>query len=775
VARLAIHVFGPLEIKLDGKPMPSLESDKVRALLVFLAVVGARPHRREKLAALLWPDWPERAARANLRRALANLRKALNDSDAVQPFLFITWQTIQFNRDSDVWVDANAFADLLSSGSLRNRPHDVPTDLQTIRRLEDAVELYRGEFLEGFSLADCADFDEWAMFEQEQIHRQIMDTLCHLCGWYEDRGEWKQALHYAWRQLELDPWRETAHRQVIRLLAHSGQRSAALVQYRVCCQELKEELGVKPEVETVQLYERIRDGMSAPPTALPDAVWHPSCTPKLPAFLVEDEEERHIRPVFVARERELERLDLLLEKAIDGQGQIVFVVGGPGRGKTALLGEFARRAMYIHPNLLVARGTCSAYSGVGDPYLPFRDILSLLTGDVKAQWKAGTISQEHARRLWSALPLSTQLLLKHGPQVIRTLMSGAALMSRAIAAAPAGTQWLRQLKEHVERQECQAERAVQIHLFQQVFDVFHYLAEAHPLLLILDDLQWIDTASTCLLFHLGRRMVGSRILVAGAYRSDELGPGHFGASPMQPVSEEQQHHPLERVVGEFKRRFGDVWMDLAAVSESEARQFVDAFLDAESNRLGDEFRESLLKRAGGHPLFTIEILRAMRGRGDLRLDEEGYWIEGPALDWQTLPARIEGAIEERVTRLGDDLREILTVASVEGEEFHVAVPARVLGLDQRQLMHKLSVELEKRYRLVRERKMQTMGPNCLIRFRFAHALFRQYLYNQLGEGERMLLHLQIASIVEELYKRNTQETAVQLSYHFAGDPERERY
>jgi DNA-binding SARP family transcriptional activator len=777
IARLSIRLLGRLEIQLDKKPLSGLESDKVRALLAFLAVSKALPHRREKLATLLWSDWPEKSARANLRRALANLRKALGDREATRPFLLVTRQTIQFDPSSDAWVDVIAFTDLLSSGFPQpsDWARDPPVDPQTIRRLENAVELYRGEFLEGFSLADSPAFDEWVVFQQEQLHREVIDALRFLSDWYEDRSDWEAALQYAWRQVELDPWRESGHRQVMRLLAYSGQRSAALAQYVACCQLLDEELGVSPEEDTVRLYGRIRDGKLETPAAIAATTWKPEVTPRLPAFLLEDKDVGDSPPVFVAHEREMAQLDHFLRQAIGGQGQVVFITGGPGRGKTALIGEFAGRAMDTHSDLLVARGKCNAYVGLGDPYLPFREILAMLTGDVEAPWKAGIIGYEHARRLWKALPLVVQTLLRRGSQAILVLLSGAELLSRTAAAMPAGDPWLHRLKERVQRQDTQVKESEQSYLFQQVANALHDLAEVHPLLLILDDLQWIDTHSAGLLFHLGRRLGGSRILIAGAYRPEELTPGHLVAAPMQSGSGEQQSHPLEKLLGEFKRRFGDVWIDLAAVSEPEARHFVDTFLDTEPNHLKEGFRESLFRQTGGHPLFTIETLRAMQTRGDLLRDSDGCWVEGSLLDWKTLPARAEGVIEERIARLDDDLREILTVASVEGEEFTAAILAKVLDLDRRQLLHKLSGELEKRHRLVQQLAVQMVGPHRLVRYRFAHPLVQQYLYNQLGEGERLLLHHEIAGIVEALQEGVAEEIAAQLAYNYAGDAELQRY
>jgi predicted ATPase len=479
-----------------------------------------------------------------------------------------------------------------------------------------------------------------------------------------------------------------------------------------------------------------------------------------PAFLTEAGERRIERPVFVARERELARLDRILEQALAGQGRVAFVTGGPGRGKTALLDEFARRAMEAHAGLLVASGNCNAYSGVGDPYLPFRDVLGQLTGDIEARWAAGTISQDHALRLWDALPLTVQALVDHGPHVVPALVPGPALLSRANAAAPAGAPWLERLQERVEQQPAHSDGLEQSHLFQQVTHVLRALAEVHPLLLILDDLQWVDTASAGLLFHLGRRLEGSRILVAGTYRPEEVALGRQGG-----------RHPLEGMLAESKRAFGDVWLDLAEVQEPEGQRFVEALLATEPNRLGEGFREALLGHTGGHPLFTVELLRTLQERGDLVQDESGCWVEGATLHWETLPARVEGVIEARIGRLEEELRETLSVASVEGEEFTAQVVARVQELSQRQALRQLSGELGKRHRLVREQPALRVDGRRLSRYRFAHALFQQYLYGDLSDGERALLHGEVAAALEELYEGRLEEAAVRLAWHLseAGD------
>ncbi|MFQ5858480.1 MAG: AAA family ATPase [Anaerolineae bacterium] len=122
--------------------------------------------------------------------------------------------------------------------------------------------------------------------------------------------------------------------------------------------------------------------------------------------------------VFVARERELSQLQSFLDTALAGHGQVCFVTGEAGAGKTALLTEFARRAQDAHADLLVAIGDCNAQTGIGDPYLPFREVLGLLTGDVEARLAQGAITQENAGRLWDFLCASGPVLGNLEPELI---------------------------------------------------------------------------------------------------------------------------------------------------------------------------------------------------------------------------------------------------------------------------------------------------------------------------------------------------------------------
>jgi len=563
----------------------------------------------------------------------------------------------------------------------------------------------------------------------------------------------------------------------MRLLAGSGRRAEALYQYEAHRHALAEELGVEPDPETTRLCKQIRNGELELQTVASARDRQPQAAPQLPGFL-EQETDVVDPPVFVARERELARLSAFLDQALSGHGQVVFVTGGPGRGKTALLTRFGRQAMEAHPGLLVASGNCNAYSDIGDPYLPFREIMAMLTGDVEARWLAGAVSTKQARRLWNALPWAIQSLLHHGPHITGPLVAGQALLSRAAlwsataAGGPQSAAWLHQLRRRVEQGQANPEGTGQTRLFQQVTNVLWSIAEAHPLLLVLDDLQWADTASVSLLFHLGRRLEGMRILIAGAYRVEEVTPGRLSTR-----TEQTEQHPLEKVLIEFKRTFGGVWLDLAETGEAERRHFVDALLETEPNRLGEEFRNELANRAGGHPLFTVELVRAMQARGDLVQDGAGFWTQGPVLDWETLPVRVEGAIEARIRQLEPELREILSVASIEGEDFAVQVLAQLLGVEESRLLGLLAQDLTRRHRLVTEQAEVRIGLNRIYRFRFGHALIQNYLYRQFSPGERQQLHGKVAAAIESCCGDRLDEFAVQLAHHHdrAGNDSRALY
>jgi DNA-binding SARP family transcriptional activator len=196
VAHLSLSMLGPFQVTLHGRPVTGFESNKVRALLAYLAVETSHPHPRTVLAGLLWPDRPDPAAFANLRNALANLRTAIGDREATPSYLLITRETVQFNPAGDHWLDVAAFRALVET---------TETDQPVHERLEEAVALYRGDFLAGFTVRDSPEFENWALIIRERLQREVLDALRRLVAHHEGNGDIARAKEIAWRWIALAP------------------------------------------------------------------------------------------------------------------------------------------------------------------------------------------------------------------------------------------------------------------------------------------------------------------------------------------------------------------------------------------------------------------------------------------------------------------------------------------------------------------------------------------------------------------------------------------
>ncbi len=258
MAELSIVTLGSLRVTLQGELLTGFRTDKERALLVYFAIEAGRPHRREALAGLLWPESPEARARHTLSQALTDLRHLLGERHQIRSltpvFLATTRHSVALGAAREVWVDVRTF-DALSRPEIAGAGGDGAHE-----RLRQAVMLYQGGFLEGFSIPDAPAFEEWQLLQRERLRRQVLELLARLVEHYTETAAYDDALRYAWRQLKLEPWSERVHRDVIRLLALAGQRGAALRQGEVCVRILAEELGVEPSGSTLALIRSVRAG-----------------------------------------------------------------------------------------------------------------------------------------------------------------------------------------------------------------------------------------------------------------------------------------------------------------------------------------------------------------------------------------------------------------------------------------------------------------------------------------------------------------------------------
>jgi DNA-binding SARP family transcriptional activator/predicted ATPase len=750
---LEVRLLGQFKVELDNHAI-EISSRPAQSLFAYLILNPGTEHRREKLAGLFWPDSSESNARNNLRQALWRVRKALREEEGAEGgFIRSDSFSLAFNPQSEYWLDA---AVLEKDPSPENATKD----------LIELVSLYEGELLPGF-------YDDWVVLEREHLQASFERMMQRLMEGLVREKRWHEVLEWGERWIALGQVPELAFRAL--MIAHGGlgdTSNVALV-YQRCKDALEVELGVEPSEDTKTVYERLSSGEkffklypfdeSEKALEVDEIAAVPK--PSLPAFFKRVQGRDVKEEVFVARERELDRLESFLQGMLEGQGKVVFVTGDAGSGKTALIHEFARRAQGANPDLLVTFGDCNTLTGIGDPYLPFSESLGLLCGDLEAELESGLLSVEQAQRLWNNLPLVIQSIVKTGPDLINSFISGTALIDCGKAYNPENTGWLQPLMDLLDHRRIRLAGTgpEQKDLFNQYTKVYQAIANERPLLLLLDDLQWADLGSISLLFHLGRRLEENRILIVGAFRPVEI-----------TASTEGDPHPLGKVVSEFKRTFGDIQVDLSAIEQEEGRMFVEGLLDSEPNQLEEPFRKALFSRTGGHPLFTIELLRAMEGRGDIIKDQQGQWIESRSLDWDRLPAKVEGVIEERIGRLSEEQQRLLTIASVEGEEFTAEVLAGVLGLEVKDVLEDLSHELDRRHRLVLAQGVRRLGEEKLSLYRFRHTLFEKHLYNQLDPVERVNLHEEIGNLLERLHGMQLDEVAGVLARHFneAGIPDK---
>lgn len=345
-----IRLLGSIQIEKEGVSIRDFESRKTLALLGYL-VRQEQPTSRSHLAGLFWGDKPEASGRRNLSRELSNLSSRLPNCFQAD------YHTIQFQPTAACWVDTLAFKELVKVEAVppvsiepvgavpagqpflsMADPADTPEVSNTqISNLAKAVALYRGEFMAGFYLDDCPEFETWLVREQEAWRQHITGILDCLTVYYGLRHQYNEAHSYVKRWLELEPWQEEAHRYMMILLARMGKRGDALVQYETCRRILAEELAVEPEAETVALYEQIRTGewegeraveistlLATPRTPPPNL---PPCPYRgLFAFREAD------APFFFGREAFTARL----VEAVHRQ-PLTVVIGPSGSGKTSIV------------------------------------------------------------------------------------------------------------------------------------------------------------------------------------------------------------------------------------------------------------------------------------------------------------------------------------------------------------------------------------------------------------------------------------------------------
>ncbi len=247
---LTIRLFGKFSAERDGQRLTGIDAGKLQELFCYLLLNRARPHSREVLAAMLWGDSPTAQSKKYLRQALWQLQTVLGLSERKlrNRLLVIDSDWVNVNSEANYWFDVREFERSFGEAQGIRGQHFEP---DTAAKVAKAVDLYRGELLEG-----C--YDDWCLVERERLQNMYLMMLDKLMAHSEAAEQYDNGIGYGARILGCDRAREHTHRRLMRIYYLAGDRTSALRQYDRCVAALREELGVKPARKTSQLFEQIR-------------------------------------------------------------------------------------------------------------------------------------------------------------------------------------------------------------------------------------------------------------------------------------------------------------------------------------------------------------------------------------------------------------------------------------------------------------------------------------------------------------------------------------
>lgn len=634
MARLEIRLLGQLEVRRDGQPL-DFPTHKVKELLAYLVTHRDRAHPRTVLANLLWPDADEDRGRTNLRKALSLLRRILGP-DGTQ-WLICSGGAARFTTAGDCWLDVEEFERLIADGTKHKNPQSF----------ERAIALYRGP-----PFPDI--YEDWAIAESERLQSLYLDALEQLAEIYQGQHDLQKAISIWTKVLPTVPWHERAHRELMTLYALSGDRTAALRQYREYCEILRRELNLPPLPEIQALYEKILQG------ALPE----PVRTVELPAEMP-----------FVGRERECNVLKALWQKACGGTGQALLIGGELGVGKTRLVEHFLQTSLDVHLRRTMAGEGVRSKRSLG---------------------AAGGDTAHSPDEVWrgaaypNAPPYDPILqAVRHGLKKI----SKEALAQLPLYWRSELAQLIPELHERFSPSLGRGDTSVRVRegkarLFAALMGLFEVFARERPVVLFLDDLHWADSATLEYLSYLIAHLRDQRIFFIGTYR----------------VEETQEGSPLRAWLDKLPRDCVHTLM-LPPLSREEIGFLLRQIL----HQYDSAVLHALYAETEGNPLFVRELVRSLLASNTLQRDP-------PAGIWRLttkeigVPESLKELIRTSLRRVPRRAHGVLNLGAIAGRSFALPTLKAILHQPEEALLDRLDdlrrlgliVEHEGRYQFSHE-------------------------------------------------------------------------
>ena len=613
-----LYLFGTLKLSVvanNGEPETLLDagSPKTQSLLAYCALHRDEPVERRRLAFMLWQRTTESAARRNLRQYLHRVRQVLAPLELDKQLQDVGGSHLLFSPGDALWVDVDVFQ--TQSALLTDR---LPSLSELPSEAWDTVNLYQGDLVPSI-------YDDWVDPLRTHWRQQFINFLFSLIEFSRKNENHTDAIRLAKRLLQVDPLRESSHRLLMESFYLSGDRAAALQQFEQCQQLLRDELDAEPMPETMALYRQIRQGEkiaadnNAPPpkkeTSLPPVKMTAWQTLQAVPATIETN-----RPPFIARQMEIARLDRALRDAHRQRGQLIFVCGESGVGKSRLVQEWlAANAAQIRVMVGQSREFESMIS-----YHPLVDAL-----------------QNGKTHL-------AQMTFSHPPVWWRNLLAifpEAAALQPELPPAPAASSARENLVEGVGR-----------------FFVDIASTASTPLVLFLEDLHWADEATWQFLAHIGWRSQRAPLLVIGTYQREYLSSAAQKILNGMKLQNKEMHT-----------------IQLARFSPEETRQLAGFLL--ESPNPARNILTRLYRETEGNPFFIIEMVNAwfnVPAKNRHRLPAKSEIPAGMG----TMPAGIKLVIEARLNRLDETSRHLLAMAAAIGRTFNYRVLAAASDLPE---------------------------------------------------------------------------------------------
>jgi adenylate cyclase len=410
-----------------------------------------------------------------------------------------------------------------------------------------------------------------------------------------------------------------------------------------------------------------------------------------------------------------------LELAFQGKGTTVFISGEAGAGKTRLVNEFITRVKKEEVSTIA--GYCLGRSTV--PYFPFIEAFRAYFAS-EGQSKARRAAIDHLGIIgWLKGTKSTEV-----EQLgIKTWLTGP------------------QRAKKIETPEILSPEMRKNMTHAAVAEAFMSNSAEKPIILFIDDLQWADSASLSMLHYISRAIGSSRVLIIGTFRSEELAPDSEGHS-----------HPLVETLRLMSR--GDLYVEikLSSLSQSEVEKLAESMVTGNVDR---DLIEKLARESQGNPLFAIESLRLLSESGSLIQEDDKWRLSG---DKVGIPDKVKDIILRRIDFLNSTQRRILDFASVAGENFDATVLALALSMDKLVVHENLNQ--------VSHSTMLVSSADSI--YRFAHAKFREVLYEELSSPLKKEYHTRVAEIIENNAQIKEEKPVNELAFHYmrAGNKEK---